>query len=112
MSAQCSGVAFALDCRARAWSDSVGTTQPLGVDGPSKWPREWTLHCLYPLFGDIGTLFGALLEVPVDEIRLWGLRFRVASVLEGFGSFVLDARLRGIRPHVARLKQGQTSGKA
>ena len=28
------------------------------IPGPPKWPKEWTLYCLYSLVWDIGILFG------------------------------------------------------
>ena len=34
-----------------------------GQPGPPKWPKSWTLYCLYSLLRDIGPLFWALLEV-------------------------------------------------
>ena len=48
-----------------------GTGQPL--PGPPKWPKSWTLYCLYSLFLDIGLLFWALLEVQV-RVQLERLR--------------------------------------
>ena len=46
--------------------------RPPKVPGPPKWPKSWTLYCLYSLFWDIGPLFWALLEVQVGVVYILG----------------------------------------
>ena len=45
------------------------------LPGPPKWPKEWTLYCLYSLFWDIGPLFRALLEVQVGGRLILGVNW-------------------------------------
>ena len=46
-----------------------------------KWPKSWTLYCLYSLFWDIGPLFWALLEVQVRfNTGVLGCAIRVSGV--------------------------------
>ena len=39
------------------------------IPGPPKWPKQWTLYCLYSLLWDVGPLFWALMEVQEDVNR-------------------------------------------